>query len=89
MENPYANSYSEIDVQSLQHHHQPSRDHRTVPGHQQIRGQPAADARRIPGLPGAGPGACKEETGVIQAIANSHSIGNARRRPPALFPIAE
>ena len=31
-------------MQSLFHHHQPSRDHRTVSGDQPLRRQPAADA---------------------------------------------
>src|SRR6516165_4833476 len=40
-------------LQSLFNHYKPGRDHRAVPGHKQVRGQPTANARRIPGLPGA------------------------------------
>jgi predicted ester cyclase len=36
------------NVQPLQYHHQPSRDHRAVPGRQSVRRQPAAHARSIP-----------------------------------------
>jgi hypothetical protein len=34
-------------------HHQPSRHHRSVPRDKSVRRQPAADAWRLPGLPGA------------------------------------
>ena len=37
-----------------QHHHQPSRDHRPLPGRQPLRRQPAAHAGRVSGLSGAG-----------------------------------
>jgi hypothetical protein len=40
-------------LQSLFNHYKSSGHHRAVPGHKQVRGQPAADARRIPGLPSA------------------------------------
>ena len=35
-------------VQSLQHHHKPSRDHRAVPGHQPLRRQLAAETPASP-----------------------------------------
>jgi putative SOS response-associated peptidase YedK len=40
-------------LQSLQHHHKPSRDHRAIPGHQPLRRQSPADAGRVPRLSGS------------------------------------
>jgi hypothetical protein len=42
-----------MNVQFVQHHHQPGRHHRPLPGDQSLRWQPAADARRLPGLSGS------------------------------------
>jgi hypothetical protein len=39
-------------VQPLQHRNQPGRNRCPIPGHEPLRRQPAADARRISGLPG-------------------------------------
>jgi hypothetical protein len=41
------------NVQSIFDHHEPSRDHRAIPGHQQVRRQPAPNARSFSGLPGS------------------------------------
>lgn len=40
-------SLSVRDVQPLQHHHQPSRDHQPVSRRQPLRRQPRADAQRV------------------------------------------
>src|SRR6516164_11808266 len=40
-------------LQSLFNYYKPSCDHRVVPRHQPLRGQSAAHAGRIPGLPSA------------------------------------
>jgi hypothetical protein len=48
MENPHASRNSEIGVQSLQHHHQPSRDHRPLRDDQPLR-------RNLPPMPGVLP----------------------------------
>ena len=42
------------NVQSLQHHYKPSRDHRAVPRRQPLCRQPRADAGRVSGLSGPG-----------------------------------
>jgi hypothetical protein len=46
-------SIFENNVQPLQHHHQPSRDHRTVPRRQPLCRQPRADAGSVSRLPGS------------------------------------
>ena len=41
-------------MQPLQHHHEPSRDHRSLPRYEPIRRQPAADAGSLPRLSSSG-----------------------------------
>jgi len=43
-----------FDVQPLQHHDEPSRDHRAVPRRQPLFRQPRADNGRVSGLSGPG-----------------------------------
>jgi putative SOS response-associated peptidase YedK len=70
-----------LNVQPLQHHHQPSRHHRAVPRHQPLRRQPATDDRRVSRFscaryPQHGYGA---RTGHD---ALGHAATAAHRRPP-------
>ena len=69
-------------MQSLFDHHQPSRHHRSVPRHEQVRRQPAADARRISRL--SGPGGTQRRH---RARADHDALGHAAAATGRWIPV--
>lgn len=66
-------------MQSLQHHHQPSRHRRALPAHEPLCRQPTADARRISRLSCAGdPQRGRRRGDGLDAVGDAAAASNRR-----------